>query len=71
METKESKLRKPRAPNWTSKEEQQLAKSWIHVSSDPEIGTNQSSEMFFKKVADHFNSKIDLHHRDWEQVQTW
>lgn len=45
--------------------------SYLHVSSQAEIGTNQLSETFFNKITEHFNSKSDTHQRDWSQVQTW
>ena len=76
METQsqpELKSQNGRGPNWTTQEEEELAKSYVHISTQAEVGTGQSAEDFFIKISDHFNSKIPNmdRHRNSKQIQTW
>jgi hypothetical protein len=43
-----------RGPNFQSEEDEQLTKSWLHVSQDPIIGSNQKSGSFWERVSEHF-----------------
>lgn len=44
--------------NFTVPEDEQIARSWLNVSQDPRIGTNQDQNMFWQKVLDHFETYI-------------
>lgn len=64
-----STIVKRRAPNWIPQEEEQLAISWSHISRQPELIHNQTSEIFYKKVAEHFNHHCSIHYREPNQVR--
>ncbi|MBW0495424.1 hypothetical protein O181_035139 [Austropuccinia psidii MF-1] len=42
-------------PNWLPSEEEKLAKSWLHISQYPETSVNQTGDMFYSRVSEHFN----------------
>ncbi|KAI7938359.1 hypothetical protein MJO28_015279 [Puccinia striiformis f. sp. tritici] len=62
--------KKKRAPNWLPDEEAQLAVSYVNVSEQPEFTANQTSETFFRKVADNFNTYSKSHFRSWDVIRT-
>ncbi|KAI7944968.1 hypothetical protein MJO28_010663 [Puccinia striiformis f. sp. tritici] len=62
--------KKKRAPNWLPDEEAQLAVSYVNVSEQPEFAANQTSETFFRKVADDFNTYSKSHFRSWDVIRT-
>lgn len=41
----------PRGKTWSAQETLALVEAFVHVSEDPLIGTNQSSETLYDKVA--------------------
>ncbi|EFP79729.1 uncharacterized protein PGTG_06050 [Puccinia graminis f. sp. tritici CRL 75-36-700-3] len=47
--------KRQRSPNWTTKEDEQLARSWVDVSRNPIFASEQRGEEFFKRVCEHFN----------------
>ncbi|OAV91296.1 hypothetical protein PTTG_12416 [Puccinia triticina 1-1 BBBD Race 1] len=47
--------KRQRSPNWTTKEDEQLAHSWVDVSRNPIFASEQRGEEFFKRVCEHFN----------------
>ncbi|MBW0466219.1 hypothetical protein O181_005934 [Austropuccinia psidii MF-1] len=69
-ENKEEELKtKKRSSNWSPLEEEQLAKSWLHISEDPEASTNQTSEIFYKCVSSPFNSLNKGHECNADQMR--
>jgi len=42
--------------NWTSEEEEALAKAWIHISTCKVVGNEQSRDRFWERVLEHFSS---------------
>ncbi|MBW0524957.1 hypothetical protein O181_064672 [Austropuccinia psidii MF-1] len=49
-------LKRQRSPNWTLKEDEQLARSWVVVSQTHFIPNEQRGEDFFKRISEHFNA---------------
>lgn len=47
-QTKEKKNNK--SNNWSTAEEVKLAEAFLHVSQQPEVGTNQTAEEFAQKL---------------------
>jgi len=53
-----SKQKGSRGPNFQSEEDEQLTKSWLHVSQDPIVGCEQKSGKFWERVSKHFNEHL-------------
>jgi hypothetical protein len=43
-----------RGKNWQIAEDEQLAKSWLHVSQDAIFGNEQKLDTFWSRVTEHF-----------------
>ncbi|PWA34805.1 myb-like domain, Myb/SANT-like DNA-binding domain protein [Artemisia annua] len=47
-----------RKKNWTSGEEVALAKAWVHISTCPKVGNEQSRYTFSKRLLEHFKENV-------------
>ncbi|KAG3080419.1 hypothetical protein PI124_g14461 [Phytophthora idaei] len=56
-----------RGPNWGPQEDKQLAKAWVLVSTDAEVGTYQKADIFREKVESHYNSIRPRTHKKFER----
>ena len=43
-----------RGKNWQTVEDEQLAKSWLHVSQDAIFGNEQKVDTFWSRITEHF-----------------
>ncbi|KAJ3114053.1 hypothetical protein HDU96_002592, partial [Phlyctochytrium bullatum] len=44
--------------NFSTKEDVWIARAYKEITTDPAVGTDQTSEVFFQKIADVFNDTI-------------
>ena len=49
-----------RGSNYTSLEDIQLCKSWIHISNDPIIGNDQAGKTYWERIANDFHRNMDF-----------
>ncbi|OAV86373.1 hypothetical protein PTTG_01971, partial [Puccinia triticina 1-1 BBBD Race 1] len=63
-------LKKKWAPNFTSKEDVQLAKSWVVISEDAIQSNQQSKDKFFARIAKDYNTYNSGAQRDANQLQS-
>ncbi|CAD6212559.1 unnamed protein product [Miscanthus lutarioriparius] len=49
-----------RGSNYTSLEDIQLCKSWIHISNDPIIGNDQAGKTYWERIANDFHKNRDF-----------
>lgn len=64
-----SKIPPVKSSNWTSAEEELLATAWLHISQQPEFGTNQTGDNFFLQVANHLESISPFAKQDIRSVK--
>ncbi|KAG3023226.1 hypothetical protein JG687_00018468 [Phytophthora cactorum] len=57
----------PRGSNWDPQEDKHLAKAWVIVSTDAEVGADKTADIFWKKVASHYNSFRSGTHKKFER----
>ncbi|KAL8217053.1 hypothetical protein R6Q57_023890 [Mikania cordata] len=53
---------------WTDKEEVALAKSWLTISENPDVGNAQKMDGFYRKVTDHFHQLVKDNSRTLDQI---
>ncbi|KAL8225173.1 hypothetical protein R6Q57_017730 [Mikania cordata] len=56
------------AKRWSDEEEVALAKSWLTVSENPEVGNAQKRDGFYRKVTDHFHELMKDTARTVDQI---
>jgi hypothetical protein len=56
-----------RGPAWTVEEDKQLCRSWLVISQDARIGTNQRWSDLWTNIHDHFYTALG----DSVQERTW
>jgi hypothetical protein len=54
---------KKRLPNFSPEEDEQLAKSWSVITSDPIRSNDQTKDLFWKRVAEDYNKFTGGPHR--------
>ena len=69
VEVPRQSQRKP-AKIWTPDEEEALAKAWIKISVDKQVGDRQTKEGFWKRVLKHFKSLIPRTERTKDQLNS-
>ncbi|PWA46385.1 myb-like domain, Myb/SANT-like DNA-binding domain protein [Artemisia annua] len=58
------------ANNWTSDEEEALAKAWIKISVDRDVGDRQKKEGFWGRVTKHFKTLVPRTQRTHHQLNS-
>ncbi|PWA98548.1 myb-like domain, Myb/SANT-like DNA-binding domain protein [Artemisia annua] len=58
------------AKNWTPDEEEALAKAWIKISVDREVGDRQKKEGFWGRVTKHFKTLVPRTQRTHHQLNS-
>ncbi|KAJ3094728.1 hypothetical protein HDU96_001500 [Phlyctochytrium bullatum] len=63
------------AKNFSAKEDVWIARPYKDVTTDPAIGTDQTSEVYYQKIADVFNSSIRntpdfVQHRETQSIKS-
>ncbi|KAL8228492.1 hypothetical protein R6Q57_016076 [Mikania cordata] len=56
------------AKRWSDEEDVALAKSWLTVSENPEVGNAQKRHGFYRKVTDHFHELMKDTSRTVDQI---
>ncbi|EHS62719.1 uncharacterized protein PGTG_22627 [Puccinia graminis f. sp. tritici CRL 75-36-700-3] len=59
-----------RGPNWLSKEDAQLARSWLHTSQNPIYANAMKRDQFWEHAAEHFNENSPGGHREGKDLST-
>ncbi|EFP90742.1 uncharacterized protein PGTG_16768 [Puccinia graminis f. sp. tritici CRL 75-36-700-3] len=59
-----------RGPNWLSKEDAQLARSWLHTSQNPIYANAMKRDQFWETTAVHFNENSAGGHREGKDLST-
>ncbi|KAL8231304.1 hypothetical protein R6Q57_001082 [Mikania cordata] len=60
--------RRKAAKRWSDEEGVALAKSWLTVSENPEVGNTQKRDGFYRKVTDHFHELMKDTSRTVDQI---
>ncbi|KAL8244886.1 hypothetical protein R6Q59_011144 [Mikania micrantha] len=60
--------KKASAKRWTDKEEAALAKSWLTISENPDVGNAQKMDGFYRNVTDHFHQLMKDNSRTLDQI---
>src|SRR3954467_13772186 len=47
-----------RGKNWMTNQDEQLCKSWLHISQDPVTGNEQHGDSFWAHVFTHFEGSL-------------
>ena len=55
---------------WTSEEEEALAKAWIKISVDRQVGDGQTNDGFWRRVLMHFQSHMPRTERTIDQLNS-
>ncbi|KAL8232066.1 hypothetical protein R6Q57_001844 [Mikania cordata] len=53
---------------WTDEEEIALARSWLIISENPDVGNAQKKDDFYRKVTDHFHHLMKDSSRTVDQI---
>ncbi|KAL8246441.1 hypothetical protein R6Q59_007657 [Mikania micrantha] len=60
--------KKAPAKRWTDEEEVALARSWLAISENPDVGNAQKRDGFYIKVTDHFHQLMKDNSRTVDQI---
>ncbi|KAL8216510.1 hypothetical protein R6Q57_023347 [Mikania cordata] len=60
--------KKASANRWTDEEEVELAKYWLTISENPNVGNAQKMDGFYRKVTDHFHQLMKDNSRTLDQI---
>ncbi|KAL8267320.1 hypothetical protein R6Q59_004664 [Mikania micrantha] len=60
--------KKALAKRWTDEEEVALARSWLTISENPDVGNAQKRDCFYRKVTDHFHHLMKDNSRTVDQI---
>ncbi|KAL8261731.1 hypothetical protein R6Q59_025780 [Mikania micrantha] len=60
--------KKAPAKRWSSEEEVALARSWLTISENPNVGNAQKMDGFYKKLTDHFHHLMKDNSRTVDQI---
>lgn len=58
-----------RGPNWDHAEDKMLARAWLVVSRDGIVGTDQTADIFWERVAAHYNEIRPRRHDKYKRAQ--
>ncbi|PWA51119.1 myb-like domain, Myb/SANT-like DNA-binding domain protein [Artemisia annua] len=56
--------------NWSPEEEEALAKAWIKISVDKQVGDRQTKQGFWKRVLKHYQSLMPRSQRTKDQLNS-
>ncbi|KAJ3059489.1 hypothetical protein HDU98_004510, partial [Podochytrium sp. JEL0797] len=59
-DSSEASVPAKRGVNFSPSEDAQIARSWVNVSQDAQVGTNQSGDTFWEAVHTHWNQHLDF-----------
>ncbi|KAL8230527.1 hypothetical protein R6Q57_000308 [Mikania cordata] len=60
--------KKTPAKRWTDEEDVVLARSWLIISENPDVGNAQKRDGFYRKVTDHFHQLMKDNSRTVDQI---
>ncbi|KAL8236434.1 hypothetical protein R6Q59_017515 [Mikania micrantha] len=60
--------KKAPAKRWSDEEEVALARAWLTISENPDVGNAQKRDGFYKKVTEHFHHLVNDRSRTVDQI---